>query len=158
MQRRKSCVRLKSSGISERRTDQRYGYRHQVAYCWRYPVPGVHAAGNDRNPTGPDGLTVLRALNAENRPLHYPFVGFPKGLRPLGGGGGGGPPASPPRAYSSSSSGSSSSSSAPGSRSTTMPPAEKASRRDFEIDSYISGCSLMYLRVLSRPWPMRWSS
>jgi len=28
--------------ISGRCTDLWYGYRHQYAYWWRYPVPGVH--------------------------------------------------------------------------------------------------------------------
>ena len=47
MRRKESCMRLKSSRISERRTDPRYRKRHQYAYWWRYPVPGVHAASND---------------------------------------------------------------------------------------------------------------
>jgi hypothetical protein len=48
MRKEKTCVRLKFLRISERnpdtgrRTDQRYGSRHQYAHWWRDPAPGVH--------------------------------------------------------------------------------------------------------------------
>ncbi len=104
----------------------------------RTPAKGIESLWTPSQGENEWGGSLCRARFSSKRPTQktvpylVPFVGVPRGFNPLGGWSGGrSSPAS--LRYSSSSSGSSSSSSASGSRSTAMPPVEKASRSCFEI-------------------------